>query len=78
MHQTEPSVVQLHLDPSMPDVAGRRVAEAARAWLGLELGQVKTVQVYVIDFPLEPDQLRSFAADALRDRVLEQVVVDEP
>ncbi len=62
----------------MPDVAGRRVAEAARSWLDLELGRVKTVQVYVIDFPLEPEQLRSFASEALRDRVLETVVVDEP
>ncbi len=78
MSSANPSVVQLHLDPSMPDVAGRRVAEAAKAWLELELGKVKTVQVYVIDFPLEADQLQRFASEALRDRVLETVVVDEP
>jgi len=78
MSQPRPTVVQLHLDPSMPDVAGRRVAESAKTWLGLELGRVKTVQVYVIDFPLEPDRIRSFASEALRDRVLERVVVDEP
>jgi phosphoribosylformylglycinamidine synthase II len=78
MSTAHPSVVQLHLDPTMPDVAGRRVAEAAQAWLGLELGRVKTVQVYVIDFPLAPEQIRDFASEALRDRVLETVVVDEP
>jgi phosphoribosylformylglycinamidine synthase II len=76
MSKAQPFVVQLHLDPAMPDVAGRRVAEAAKAWLGLELGRVKTVQVYVIDFPLDADRLRRFASEALRDRVLETVVTD--
>ncbi len=78
MSEAQPSVVQLHLDPGMPDVPGRRVAEAARSWLGLETGRVKTVQVYVIDFPLDSEQLLRFASEALRDRVLEQVVVDQP
>ena len=78
MSSPSPSVVQLHLEPGMPDVAGRRVAEAAKAWLDLDLGQVKTVQVYVIDFPLEPPQIQRFASEALRDRVLERVVVDQP
>jgi phosphoribosylformylglycinamidine synthase II len=78
MPMPQPSVVQLHLDPAIPDVPGRRVAEAAKAWLGLELGKVKTVQVYVIDFPLEPEQLQRFASEALRDRVLERVLVDQP
>jgi len=78
MSRSHPAVVQLHLEPGVPDVAGRRVSEAARAWLGVDTGRVKTVQVYVIDFPLSGGQLRDFAQQALRDRVIERVLVDEP
>ncbi|MFH1465494.1 MAG: AIR synthase-related protein [Pseudomonadota bacterium] len=75
MRPHDPSVVHLHLHPELPDVAGRRVAEAARAWLGLELGRVKTVRIFVIDLPLASARLRAFATEALCDPVLERAEV---
>jgi len=66
------------LKPEVRDARGERVKTAIRQHLGIELGAVRTLDVYTLDANLSPDELWAAAQGPLSDPVIQQVAINRP
>ena len=72
--------IEVALKPHLPDVLGERLARRLRQHLGMDLKQVRIIDVYTVDHQgeLSHEVLEGAAREALSDPVLQIASVDRP
>ncbi len=73
-----PYRIEVAIRSDLTDSLGNRICKKIKNDLGLELNQVKTVKVYLIEAVLEQDQLEQAAGSLLSDPVLHTASFDKP
>ncbi len=73
-----PTVVQLIPRESWTDPRAAALASKAREHLSLHTGKIRIIPIFVLLPQLPLELVRSFASEALRDRLLHRVLVGEP
>lgn len=66
------------LKDGVRDPRGERVKRELREHLGLDLEDVRTVDVYTVDARLSEEELQAAASGPFCDPVIQQVVIDRP
>ena len=70
--------IEVGLKDGVRDARGERVRREIRDHLGIELTQVRTVDVYTVDAELSPEELSAAAHGPFSDPVIQNVAIDRP
>ncbi len=67
-----PFRLEIALKPALTDAEGNKIRQRAKAYFGLELASVRTIQVITMDAALSADQLRIVQEDLFTNPVTQQ------
>jgi phosphoribosylformylglycinamidine synthase len=70
--------VEVGLKEGIRDARGERVKREIREHLGIELDQVRTIDVYTIDADLSPEEVEAAAQGPFSDPVIQCYAVNQP
>jgi phosphoribosylformylglycinamidine synthase len=73
-----PSRIEVALLTRLKDALGARITKRAQENLGLDVADVRTIKVYLIDAGITPDELVAAAKGPFSDPVINIVSVDSP
>jgi phosphoribosylformylglycinamidine synthase subunit PurSL len=73
-----PHRIEVCLNPSLPDPAGRRLKARIDSDLGITVDDVRTGDEYLLDLALDREQLRILVEEVFQDPVTQQATIDEP
>lgn len=70
--------VQVFLKSGIKDTAGIHLREKIMKYLNIETGKIRTGKIYVIDYPLQDEELQRFANEGLSDVVVNEYSINAP
>jgi phosphoribosylformylglycinamidine synthase len=73
-----PNRIEIALKAGVRDSRGERIKREIEHFLQLAVDEVRTLDVYTVDMPLEPDQLKQAAAGPFSDPVIQEWSIDRP
>ena len=70
--------IEVKFKPGITDALGKSTQARIRSELGIELEEVKTIEVYTIDKELSSDQLERIRREIFTDPLTQQSAVARP
>jgi len=70
--------IEVALKESVRDARGERIKREIGHFLHLPVAQVRTIDVYTVDAPLAPEELRQAAAGPFSDPVIQEWSIERP
>ncbi len=70
--------IEVCLNPSLPDPAGRRLKARIASDLGITVDDVRTGDEYLLDLALDREQLRMLVEEVFQDPVTQDATIDQP
>ena len=73
-----PNRIEVALKDGVRDARGERIRREIEHFLHLAVDEVRTLDVYTVDLPIDPNQLEQAAAGPFSDPVIQEWSIDRP